>query len=407
MATSIRMPRMGANMEEGTIVKWLKAVGDSVAKDEPLLEIETDKITVEVPAPVDGLLIAVQAGEAATVPVGAVIGTIGSADEARVVHDQTAAAAAPAAPAAVAATVPVKSRAEAQPSQPENGTRKRISPYAKRLAQSLGVDYHVIQGTGPSGRIVRKDIEQAVEEGKRRAMGTAAAAPAPLITAGASRIRIITAARMMDSLRTTAQLTLTIDADITRAEELRTELVTSLGKDGPPITVTALVIKAAALALRQSPEMMQRWDEQGLHAVTDVNIGMAVALEAGLVVPVMRSVDSSSLLQIGGWIKGATGRARSGNLTPDDMSGGCFTVSNLGSTPITYFTPILNPGEPGILGLGRSEKRAVVVDDKVAVRLMLPMSLTWDHRVLDGLPAARFAAAIKDLLENPVRLIAG
>lgn len=406
MATAVRMPRMGANMEEGTILRWLKQVGDSIDKDEPLLEIETDKVTVEVPAPAAGTLIQVTAQEGASVAVGTVIGSIGAAGETVAAAPRQVAGTAPQASGQTASHIAEQEAAEA----PEDATgRIRSSPLARKVARELGVDLSTLKGSGPSGRIVRADVEQAAQTPTAAAPSAPSptrAAPKP-VTQGASRIRRVTAERMHESLANTAQLTLTMDADVTRADELRHELRAELGPDAPPISLMPFVMKAVTKALQIEPAMYQRWDEQGLHPAAGMHLGIAVALAEGLMVPVMRDVDQASIVQIATWIKEVGDRVRTGQVQLSELSGASFSISNLGAYPVGYFTPILNTGEPGLLGLGRAQKRPMVVkDDRIEVRLVLPMSLTWDHRVLDGAPAAHFAAVVKDFLEHPLRLIA-
>lgn len=405
MAALVRMPRLGANMEEGTVLRWRKAVGDTVQKGEPLLEVETDKVNAEVEAPRTGVLLSIDVGEGTTVAVGSPIGTIGEAGEAPLAKTPPAqgSSAPPSAPAAAprVAAEPLAAVPAVAASRP--GERIRVSPAARALARELGVDLTRVAGTGPLGRIVRADIL-----GAQAHPPVASAAPLPpLVRTGASRIRYVTAQRMLASLQGSAQLTLHMTADVTRADALRRELGAALGAGGPPVTVTAVVMKAVAQALTETPAMRQAWDESGLHPVQGIHLGMAVAIDEGLVVPVMRDVDGATLLAVSRWIHEVAQRARQGKLSLDELQGATFSVTNLGASGVEYFTPILNPPEPGILGLGRSERRAVVVQEEILVRLVLPLSLTWDHRVIDGAPAAAFCARIKELLESPLRLFAG
>ncbi len=399
MAASVRMPRLGANMEEGTVLRWRKSVGDSVAKGEPLLEVETDKVNAEVEAPRAGVLLSIEVAEGVTVPVGAPIATIGEAGEVAATPPAAAPAGTPAPPAP--APVPASTGSAAASAAPAERERLRVSPAARKLAAELGVDLAGGGGTGPLGRIVRADILRAHEHPP--------APPSPaatLVRGSASRIRYVTAQRMLASLQGSAQLTLTMTADVTRADEVRRELTAALGESGPPVTMTAVVMKAVAQALAETPVMRQAWDDTGLHPVEGIHVGMAVAIDEGLVVPVMRDVDRQSLIAVSRWIRDVAQRARQGKLALDELQGGTFSVTNLGASGVEYFTPILNPPEPGILGLGRAERRPVVVGDEIAIRLVLPMSLTWDHRVVDGAPAAVFCSRIKELLESPLLLLA-
>ncbi len=406
VATEVILPQLGLTQEEGTIVRWLVAEGARVVKGEPLFEVMTDKATVEVEAPASGVLLRILVPEGGTVPVAAPIALIGEPEQAR---SAPTAGAAPA-DAAAGRTGPPPARpaaagpAPAAPGAAGAAPRIKISPRARALAASHGVDIRALAGSGPGGRIIERDVQQALAA--RAAIAPAAkpvaAAPPPV----ASRMRAIIARRMMESVRTTAQLTLTTEVDMAEAVRLRDEVGPELERrEGVHLSYTDLVVRATAIALREHPGMNARWEGEGVRRLPEVHIGVAVALDQGLLVPVVRHADRATLAQISAAVRDLSGRARAMALRPDEMQGGTFTVTNLGMFDVDAFTPILNSPEAAILGVGRLHRKPLAVGDRVEIRPAMVLSLTFDHRVVDGAPAAQFLQRIKHLLEHPYLLL--
>ena len=412
MATEVVLPKLGLTQDEGTIVRWAKAEGSRVTKGEPLFEVLTDKATIEVEAPASGTLLRILVPEGATAPVATPIAVIGEPGE-RIggAPAPPAAAGQPApAPAAVSAGVP------AALARAGDG-RVRVSPRARALASAHGVDLRALRGSGPDGRVIERDVQRALEGGTRVAPGApspgavAAASPGPaapgVSSAVSARLRALIARRMTESLQGTAQLTLTTDADMAEASRLRDEVGAELERrGGVRPTYTDLVVRAAAIALRDHPRLNARWTADGVRPMPEIHIGVAVALDEGLVVPVIRSADRATLAQISASLRDLSDRARALRLRPEEMEGGTFTITNLGMYDVDAFTPILNPPEAAILGAGRVHRRPVAAgDDRVEVRPVMVLSLTFDHRVVDGAPAAQFLQRVKYVLEHPYLLL--
>ena len=415
MATEVVLPKLGLTQEEGTIVRWVKAEGSRVAKGEPLFEVMTDKATIEVEAPATGILLRILVPEGATAPVATPIAVIGEPGE-RVAASSLSSSAPPASGLHMAAGAPAAAVPAAGIASGDG--RVRVSPRARALAASHGVDLRSLRGSGPDGRIIERDVQRAIEAAPA-ARGTAAAsagtagrasprtAPTvPAATSVSARLRTIIARRMTESLQGTAQLTLTTEADMAEAARLREEVGPELERrDGVRPTYTDLVVRAAALALRDHPRLNARWAGEGVVLLPDIHIGVAVALDEGLVVPVIRHADRATLAQLSGALRDLSERARAFKLKPDELEGGTFTVTNLGMYDIDAFTPILNPPEAAILGVGRVYRRPVAVDERVEVRPVMALSLTFDHRVVDGAPAAQFLQRVKHVLEHPYLLL--
>jgi pyruvate dehydrogenase E2 component (dihydrolipoamide acetyltransferase) len=494
---------LGLTMEEGTVAEWLKQEGESVKKDEPLLTVEMDKGTVEVPSPAAGILRRIVVQPGTTVPVKALIAEIAAPGEAwsapAVAGDEATAnvANAAVATATVAATTSGASservvgtttppvvdatvarttgggqRVFASPrarmraraldvdlttlhgsgphgriveadvlatSDGDTAARVLITPLARRLAQEHGIAVEELQGTGPGGRITQDDVQRAAEQRTPGAAADRRTAGADLMTPGAdqgtpgadqrtpgadqstpgaapfqpnvvplSRIRRITAERMAVSAQATARVTLFLDADFSEAARFRTQLQPEFARLGvPKLPWDALIAKAAALALAEHHTLVAQWVEgQGLRPADTVHVGVAVALEPeGLVVPVLRDVGRRSLRELAGELVGLVDKARAGRLSPGEMQGGTFTITNLGAYRIDGFTPIINPPETAILGVGRIADKPVVVDGKVGVATLCTLSLSFDHRVVDGATAAAFLARLAELLERPYALL--
>ena len=413
MATEIKMPQLGLTMEEGTVERWLKAEGDAVKEGEPLLEITTDKLTNEVEAEADGVLLKIVAPEGTDVPVQGLLGWIGQPGE-----QVGAPAAAPTAPAAVPAAAPAP--APAAEAAPARDKKIRISPLARKIAKQMGVDYTAVTGTGPSGRIIKRDILAAAESAPKAAPAAqkpAAAAAAPAITAFPVKnlelmegdtvekltgMRKVVAQRMYTSAVEIPTVTQTVKVDVTALLAFRRQLKEA----GHPFSVNDLVLKAVAKALRKHPEILVSLDGEQIIRRAHVNLGMAVALDTGLIVPVIRDADLLSLEALSAKAKDLAERARNNQLGADEYKGSTFTVSNLGMFGVESFTPIINQPDAAILGVNCTEDELVMEEDgTIARHQVMRISLTFDHRLLDGAVAARFEMTVRDLLEHPMDIL--
>jgi pyruvate dehydrogenase E2 component (dihydrolipoamide acetyltransferase) len=404
VATEVKLPRLGQGMESGTVVKWLKAEGEAVEKGEPLYELDTEKVTQEVEAEASGVLlkIAIPAGEVAVGTTIAFIGEQGEEVSAPTpLGDGTAGAEKPAAAldreperergreaAAEAA------RAAVTPST-TNGGRVKASPLARRMARERGIDLRAVAGTGPEGRVVAEDVERA--EARPRA------APAPGPVGEVERIELTslrrTIARRLSEAWQVPAFQLEASADMTRANRLL-EQVRERDQD-LRVTVTDLLVKVSAAALMRHREVNVQWAEDALLRLTSANVGIAVAAPQGLVVPVVRGAERLTLAEIAIARADVVGRARDGKLRTEDLEDGTFTISNLGMFGVSRFTAVLNPPQAAIVAVGATEERPVVVDGELVVRPLVTLTATFDHRAVDGAPAAEFLGTIKALLEEP------
>ena len=385
MAANVIMPALGMAQETGKVLRWLRREGDAVTKGEPLLEIETDKATVELEAPESGTLAQVSVGEGETVPVGRVIATILALGEAA-----AAASGAPAhapavpptpAPAHRAPATPTASSALAGPPVAPSG-RVPASPKARRLAKERGVDLAAIAGSGPAGAVLADDVLMAQ------------AAPAM------STVWRLMAERTTQSWTTVPHFFLMREVAAAGLIAWREE---QHRRSGSEITYTDLLIALVAQALRDHPRANARWEHGAVVLNTAINVGLAVATQDGLVVPVIHGADDLSVNDIATQRRDLVGRARAGRLRPQDLTGGTFTISNLGMYAIDAFTAIINAPQAAILAVGRIADRVVPVDGHPAVRPMLITSLSCDHRVLDGARAAQFLEALARLIEAPTK----
>ncbi len=393
MADKVVLPKMGVMMEEGTITQWFVQDGDTVAPADPLFSFETEKIDTEVTAEARGTVHILQPVDATVVPgtVVAYILAVGEALPEDALVPSPDSAAAPGAATARQASLPT---AETPSPSGAGGPRVKASPTARRLAEEQGLDLARIEGSGPGGRILRRDVEEVL------CAGEAAPSSADLPYRG---IRRTIGQRMLQSVQTMAPLTLAMDADMTEAVKLRVELA-----DAVRVTYTDLLVKAAALALREHPRLNARLDGDAIRTQPHIHIGFAVALEEGLIVPVVRDADAKPLDQIAREAAELADRARGASLTPDDVAGGTFTVTSLGMFGVDLFTPIINPPQAAILGVGRVVDRPVFTNDtdtQIERRSFLTLSLTFDHRLLDGAPAAQFLQTLRTHLENPTHLL--
>ncbi|MFF2556919.1 2-oxoglutarate dehydrogenase, E2 component, dihydrolipoamide succinyltransferase [Nocardia sp. NPDC058058] len=444
--TPVKMPELGESVTEGTVTRWLKQVGDSVAVDEPLLEVSTDKVDTEIPSPVAGTLLEITAQEDDVVNVGGQLGVIGSGAPAAAPAPAPAAPApapAPAAPApapAAAAPAPAPAPAPAAPApkpapvpaaatpadEPStNGGGPYVTPLVRKLATENGVDLATLTGSGVGGRIRKQDVLAAAEAKKApapAAAAPAAAAPAAAPAAAApkpnlshlpgtvqkaSRIRKITAAKTRESLQTTAQLTQVHEVDLTKVVALRTKAKEAFkAREGVNITFLPFFAKAAIEALGVHPNVNASYNEETneitYHSV--VNLGIAVDTEQGLLSPVIHNANDLSLAGLARAIADIANRARNGGLKPDELAGGTFTVTNIGSQGALFDTPILLPPQAAMLGTGAIVKRPMVISDSgsefIGIRSMAYLPLTYDHRLIDGADAGRFLTTIRHRLEE-------
>ncbi len=437
MATEFTLPDLGENITSGDVVSVLVKAGDVVSPGQAVLEVETDKAVIEVPCPPGGVIEEVLVKKGETVNVGQALLSLGASGSQSVASESTAP---PSATKAVAAakpspvvesneTVAVKqsspkpqspppvaaSNGEAKSATPVSDVVNPAGPAVRRLARELGVDLGRVSGSGPSGRIVREDVVAAV----RRAGGQAGSNSRTVRSSGEqddwgpihrekmSRMRKTIATNMVRSVATIPHLTNFDDADVTELERLRKDSAAEYAKSDVKLTALAFVVKAVSLSLRQHPSVNSTVDmEKGELVYKDyVNIGLAVDTSRGLVVPVLRDCDQQSIPQIAQEIAKTAEKAKNAQYGVEDLRGGTFTISNLGAIGGTYSTPIINHPEVAILLLGRSRKLPIVYEDRVEPRLMMPLSLSYDHRVIDGAMAARFLKEVIGYLESPGRLL--
>ncbi len=399
------MPKMGDGMEEGILLSWLKKDGEQVAEGDVIAEIQTDKSAVEIEAEGSGML-RTQVPEGQTVPVGAVIATIGdgAGPQEAAVQPEVKATAVPAKePEPAPARASAASSNGAQVSAQSQEARMRISPLARKIARDRGVDLHKIAGTGPNGRILEADIEEYIAK-TPKSVGDAGRA-----TTGTgermSQLRQVIARRMVQSKTTIPHFYLTVEIDMGAAAKLRSEL-NSYDESLPSITFNDLVVKAAAKALVAVPMVNMSYRDGQVFVPDGVHVGVAVSLDDGLVVPVVRNADSTPLRRIAALNKDLIKKAREKKLLPNEYSGGTFTVSNMGPHDVESFAAIIDPSQGAILAVGSIMKKPVVLeDDSIAVRQRMQVTLSGDHRVMDGAPGLRFMQALKHALEYPLSLL--
>jgi pyruvate dehydrogenase E2 component (dihydrolipoamide acetyltransferase) len=415
-ATEVKLPRLGQGMESGTIVRWLKREGDAIARGEPLYELDTDKVTQEVEAEVDGVLlqILVESGE---VDVGTTIAVVGTEGDGPAVEPVTApeppAEVTPPVTAPVAeagggpsATTPAAAAAsETAELAPAAGAAGRIkaSPLARRIARERGVDLAAVVATGPEGRVLADDVERAAAGGAAQPVAPAAAPAAP-----AGEIEVVqltnvrkTIARRLTEAWTAPVFQLQVDADAFRLLGLRGKMVDQLREGGTKPTVNDLLTRLVATALRRHPALNAIYTDEEIHRYPDAHVGIAIAAPTGLVVPVIRNADRLSVQEIAAARADLVARARDGKLTLPDLEGGTFTISNLGMYGIDRFTAVLNPPQVAILAVGAAAERPVVADGQVRVTPVLTLTLTCDHRAIDGSEGAEFLQTLKALVEHP------
>jgi pyruvate dehydrogenase E2 component (dihydrolipoamide acetyltransferase) len=439
MATKVTMEALSPTMEEGRLVKWLKNEGDTVAKGDVLAEVETDKAVMELTARGDGVLRARLAGEGDTRPVGELLAVIGAPDEnidALIAPKAAAAAVTPSepssppreappasskastpasAPASAPASTPASAPAPAvtMPASGNGGGRARSSPLARRLASERGLDLGQLHGSGPGGRVIRRDIEAAATAAPAPAAGAAAtrtAPTAPRPTAAGdfedvplTQIRKTIARRLAESNGPIPTFFLTADFDLTSVRELRTRMI-ALG-DEFKVSYNDILLKAIATALSQHPEVNAHWMGDGIRHHHRVHLGMAVAVEDGLITPIIADADRKRISEIARESRELAKRARERKLTPEEYTGATATVSNLGMFGIDEFTAIINPPEVAIFAIGAVGDVPVVVDGELAVRTRVRITMSCDHRAVDGATGARFLQTLRRLIENPLMLV--
>ncbi len=456
MPVELRMLQMDQTMTKGKIGKWLVSEGDTVTEGQPLLEIETDKVVHEQESPADGVVAQLCAEEGSNVPINALLAIIAAPGEkierVEVEADsvskqpkpdksaepttaqQTPKKTASQTPSITTERIKVSPAAEqlaeklnidlthVKPSGPGGrilesdvhryietrgpstsiSNRLKASPLARRIAKEFGLDLTTIDGSGPDGRIVRDDVLQVSKE-----ITTSVFQPEPsdAHVIEFTGIRKIIADRMTMSLQTNASVTLHTEVDATRLEELRTLFNDELQKRDISLTYTDLIIKITAKALQEHPRLNATLIDEGIQIITDINIGVAVALENGLVVPVIKNADQIGLANISEQVKTLAEKARNNRLTPGELQGATFTLTNLGNFGVDTFTPIINPPECAILGVGRIIKKPAVHNDEITIRSMMTLSLTFDHRIVDGAPAAHFLQTVSQYINNPYLLL--
>jgi pyruvate dehydrogenase E2 component (dihydrolipoamide acetyltransferase) len=415
----VLMPRLSDTMEEGVLSQWVKKEGDEVHKGDVLAEIETDKATMELEAYDEGVLQRLLVPEGTTVPIGQPIAVIG--DQGGTAAPPAAPEPAPSVPAPAAEPSPPRPAAPSPPGASAAAAAQiRTSPLARRMARDHGIDMATIAGTGPGGRIVRADVEAAVAAAESRPASTPATGPAlpasePAKATSAtvaaddeevalSAVRRITARRLTESA-TAPHFYLTSVIDAGRLLAFRAEINDRLATTGTKVSVTDLLVRACAVALRAHPQVNSSWAGDKILRHRRIHVGVAVALDDGLIAPVIRDADRKTLGEIATEARELAERARAGRLTPDEFTGGTFTISNLGMFGVDHFTAVINPPEAAILAVGAATQEPVVRDGQLASRTTIKLTLSIDHRVLDGATAAGFLRDLKGILEEPLRLV--
>ena len=408
MSVEIKVPVLGESVVEATVAKWMKASGEAVKADEAIVELETDKVTLEVPSPVNGVLSDIVATEGATVGVDALLGLVeeGAAPSAAAPKSETPATPAPATPApSLAQAAPTV--AQAMP----------ISPAVRKLVVENNIDPKAIAATGKDGRLTKADVLSAIEKGVAKSVAPTASASAPAAPRIAdnreervpmSRLRRLIASRLKEAQNTAAMLTTFNEVDMSAVMALRAEYREEFEKTyGARLGFMGFFVKAVISALREYPAVNAEISEDEIIYKNFYNIGVAVGTPQGLVVPVVKDAQTLSLAEIETTINDFGSRARDGKLSPTDMSGGSFTISNGGVYGSLMSTPILNPPQSGILGMHKIQKRPVAIGDEVEVRPMMYLALSYDHRIIDGREAVSFLVKVKEAIEDPRRMLLG
>ncbi|MBY0599504.1 dihydrolipoamide acetyltransferase family protein [Bacillus bingmayongensis] len=400
MAVEVVMPKLGMAMKEGIVTAWNIKTGDNVTKGESIASINSEKIEMEIESPADGTVLDIAVGEDQGVPPGTVICYIGKPNESVPQHEEKSVSE----DSVPKIETPTQNVQHPEPYAKEGMKQRiKISPVARKIAKAENLDITKLIGTGPGGRITKVDVLKEIEE-KVTIPKVAEQEQSKQIPVTGMRKAI--ASRMHVSLQNSAQLTLTMKVDVTDLINLHKQMTEVVQKRYEnKLTITDFVSRAVVLALEEHKGMNSAYIDDTIHQFEHVHLGMAVALENGLVVPAIRFANNLSLVQLSKEIKNVAAKAREGSLSSDDMQGTTFTISNLGAYGIEYFTPVLNTPETGILGVGAIEHVPVYRGEELQKGSILPLSLTFDHRVLDGAPAAAFLRTIKQYLEEPVTIL--
>ncbi|MDP2840072.1 MAG: dihydrolipoamide acetyltransferase family protein [Syntrophales bacterium] len=398
MATTVIMPKLGLTMKEGTIEKWLKQEGDRVEKGEPLVEIITEKLNFQYESPASGILRKILHPEGKVVPVTTPIAIIAEEGEALPEFEATQSEAPIEAPMPAAA---------ARKEKKEHRERIFASPVARKIAQEKGIDLSLLIGSGPGGRIIQTDVLKAVErvqtEGARPSVPAQKPADKLIPLKG---IRKIIARRMTESFRDTPHFYLSVEVDMSAVQDLKERVKDEVERRAKVrLTLTDILVKVVASALKEHPIINSRIEGDQIRLLEEINVGVAIALEDGLIVPVVHRADQKSLAEIASVIRNLTRRARRGKLTLDDVGGGTFTLSNMGMLGIDKINPIINPPECSILGVGRTIEKPVARGGEIKIKPMAWLSLSSDHRIVDGAAAGLFLNHIQKIIENPAFLL--
>ncbi len=421
MAAEIVMPRLSDSMEEGTVLRWLKSEGEEVAVGDELVEIETDKANMVYESDAAGTLIEIVANEGDTLGIGEVIARVGDASEANGAgkkkkgKDRKAAGnggkpEAEASPASTATAAPAAETAAPSATQPEGDGRVKASPIARRIAAEKGVDLGALRGSGPGGRIVKADVEGAEAKPAAGPAPTAAALERPETAKGEvsqqelTKLQQTVARRMAESKATAPHFYLSVEIDMTRAVEARSRMKAGTPEGEPVPSFNDMVVKACAIALREHPRANGAYRDGRLELYSRINVGVAVAAQDALTVPTIFDADRKGLREIARQTRELAGKVRDATVTPPELSGGTFTVSNLGMYGIDSFSAVINPPQAGILAVGAINEQPVVRDGEIAKAQLMSVTLACDHRILYGADGAQFLARIRDLLEEPANL---
>ncbi len=400
MATKVVMEALSPTMEEGQVTKWLKGEGDEVASGDTLAEVETDKAIMELVARGNGVLRKIVVPEGQTVDVGSLVAVIGAADEdiASLVAATTSPPDAAPSNGDTAADATASSSVAASSPSSGDGDQVKASPVAKRIASDRGIDLSSVRGSGPGGRVIKRDVEGA----------TAAPVVAPAASGGfedvpLTQIRKTIARRLGESIGPVPHFFLTTEIDMERAAEARTDL--NALDDGPRISYNDIVLKVVAAALTQHRACNAWWQDDHIRYFNEVHLSVAVAVKDGLITPIVRNAHLKTLRQIAAEVRDLAGRAREKRLRPEEYTGGTFTVSNLGMFDIDQFTGVINPPEAGLLAVGSMVEKPVAEDGQVVVRKRMRVTMSCDHRVIDGATGAAFLQTVRRMLENPLAIV--
>jgi len=403
MAKAITVPKLGLTMDKATITTWMKEEGDAVDKGEVLCMIETDKVNYEVEAPQSGVLVKVMAEAGSVLPVGEVIAVIAQTGETFDLDDLVRQARKETGAPPSGESMGASPEAPASESPPRaRGERReiRISPLARRIAEEKGLSFEGITGTGPGGSITREDVLKAFE-----ARENVSVQASPLLVSKRvplKGIKKVVAERMASSWHTAPRVTQVMEVDMTEVVRLRDENQADWDSKGVRVSLNDILIRAVSQALTEHPEINSSLKGEEIEFYGNVNMGIAVATERGLVVPVLRNAHQKCLLDISRESSLLLQKTQEGKIGPDELCFGTFTITNLGTFGIDFFTPIINQPESAILGVGKLDRKVKVVEgDKIAIRSVMNLCLAFDHRVIDGAPAARFLSRVKEILENP------